>query len=114
MRFRTMLTLATLFLTCFTIAAWSSTLSSQPASRPFDPATQRGSVSGRISSIGDASFTVDVKKNQDVVTLRFFIDDNTKMDGRLKVGSIATVDYRSDEGNNIATRVVVQSSTHSN
>jgi hypothetical protein len=113
-RFRTMLTLATLFLTCFTIAVWASPLTSQPASRRFDPATQRRSVSGRITSIGDASFTVDVRKSQDAVTLTFFIDDNTKMDGRLEVGSIATVDYRSDDGNNIATRVVVQSHTRSN
>lgn len=114
MRFRTMLTLATLFLTCFTIAVWSTPLAAQPVSRPFDPATQKGSVSGRISSIGDASFTVDVKQSHDVVTLTFFIDDNTKMDGKLDVGSIATVDYRSDDGNNIATRVVVQSHTRSN
>jgi hypothetical protein len=113
MRFRTILTLATLFLACFTVAVWSEPLTAQPASRPLDPATQNGSVSGRISSIGDASFSVDVKKSQDLVTLRFLIDDTTKIDGKLEVGSIATVDYRTDDVNNIAIHVVVQSTVHS-
>jgi hypothetical protein len=113
MRIRTILTLATLFLACFTVAVWSEPLSSQPVSRPYEPATQTGSVSGRISSIGDASFSVDVKKSQDLVTLRFLIDDSTKIDGKLEVGSVATVDYRTDEGNNIALRVVVQPTVHS-
>jgi tetrahydrodipicolinate N-succinyltransferase len=52
-----------------------------------------------------------VKKSQDVVTLQFFIDDTTKVEGRLEVGSTATVDYRTDAGSNIAVHVVVQS-TH--
>jgi hypothetical protein len=113
MRFRTMLTLATLFLACFTVAVWSEPLTPQPASKPYEPATQNGSVSGRISSIGDASFSVDVKKSQDLVTLRFLIDDSTKIDGKLEIGSIATVDYRTDDGNNIAIHVAVQSTVHS-
>ncbi len=117
MRIRTILTLATLFLACFTVAAWSAPLTSQPLGQPFgkpyEPATQNGSVSGKISAIGDASFSVDVKKSQDLVTLRFLIDDTTRIDGKLEVGSTATVDYRSDGGNNIALHVVVQSAVHS-
>jgi hypothetical protein len=109
MRIRTILTLATLFLACFTVAAWSAPISSQPLGQP---ATQNGSVSGKISSIGDASFSVDVKKSQDLVTLRFLIDDTTRIDGKLEVGSTATVDYRTDDGNNIALHVVVQSAVH--
>jgi hypothetical protein len=109
MRFRTILTLATLFLACFTVAVWSEPLTPQPSSRP---PTQNGSVSGKISAIGDASFSVDVKKSQDLVTLRFYIDDTTKIDGKLEVGSMATVDYRTDDGNNIALHVVVQPASH--
>ena len=99
MRIRTILTLATLFLTCFTVAVWSRPLTSLPASRPYDPATRKGSVSGRISSIGDASFSVDVKNSQDLVTIRFLIDDATKIDGKLEVGSVAKVDYRAEDVN---------------
>jgi hypothetical protein len=113
MRFRTILTLATVFLACFTVAVWSEPLTSQPSSRTHELATQNGSVSGKISSIGDASFSVDVKKSQDLVTLRFLIDDTTRIDGKLEVGSTATVDYRTDEGNNIAIHVVVRSAIRS-
>ena len=114
MRFRTILAVATLFLACFTVAVWSEPLTPRPLSKPHGPATQNGSVSGRISSIGDASFSVAVKKSQDLVTLRFLIDDSTKIDGKLEVGSMATVDYRTDDVNNIAVHVVVHSTVHSN
>jgi hypothetical protein len=113
MRIRTILTLATLFLTCFTVAAWSTPLTNQPASRPFDPATQNGYVSGRVSSIGGGSFSVDVKKSEDVVTLKFLMDGATKIDGKLAVGSLVTVDYRNDGADNIAVRVVVKPTVHS-
>jgi hypothetical protein len=113
MRIRIMLTMATLFLACFTVAVWSEPLPAQPASRPPDPATQNGSVSGKISAVGDGSFSVNVKKSQDLVTLRFLIDDTTKIDGKLEVGATATVDYRTDDVNNIAIHVVVQPAVHS-
>lgn len=109
MRFRTILTLATLFLTCFAVAVWSMPLISLPAGSPFDAATQKGNVSGTVSAIRGASFSVDVKKSEDVVTLKFLIDDATKIDGKLAVGSVVTVDYRNDGADNIAVRVVVKS-----
>jgi hypothetical protein len=113
MRFRAILILVTLFIVtvfvaCLSVAISSDALASQPNSSPFKEATERGSVSGKISAIGDASFSVDVKKSQDLVTLQFLIDDTTKVEGRLEVGSRAIVDYRTDDGNNIATHVVVQ------
>jgi hypothetical protein len=113
MRFRTILTLATLFLACFTVAVWSAPLTAQPARRPFDPATQRATVTGKISSIGDGSFAVDVKNSQDLVTIKFLIDDATKFDGRLEMGAVATVDYRTEDVHNIAIRVVVRPAGHS-
>jgi hypothetical protein len=88
--------MTTLFLACFTVAAWSSPLTAQPMSRP-GPA-QNGSVIGRISSVGDASFSVDVKKGPNLVTVDFLIDDETKIVGKLEIGSAATVDNRTDGG----------------
>jgi hypothetical protein len=115
MRFRAILALVTLFIVtvfvaCLSVAISSDALASQPHSDFFKSkdAAEHGSVSGKISAIGDASFSVDVKKSQDLVTLQFLIDDTTKVEGRLEVGSMATVDYRTDEGNNIAMHVVVQ------
>ncbi len=108
MRFRTILVLSTLCLACFTIAVWSEPVNSRPRSGSAGLATQTGTVSGRISALGDASFSVDVRKSQDVVTLMFLVDDNTKVDGKLQVGAVATVDYRTVDANNIANHVVVQ------
>jgi hypothetical protein len=113
MRFRTILTLVSLFIltvfvACLSVAVSSDALASQPVSGFLSEATEHGSVSGKISAIGDASFSVDVRKSQDLVTLQFLIDDSTRVEGRLEVGSLATIDYRTDAGNNIATHVTVQ------
>jgi hypothetical protein len=118
MRFRATLTLVTLFIVtafvaCLGVAIPPDALASQPHSRLFKAATERASVSGKISAIGDASFSVDVKKGQDSVTFQFLIDDTTAVEGRLKVGAHATVDYRTNDGTNIATHVVVQPSNSS-
>ena len=111
MRVRIILSVTTLFLACFTVAVWSFPLTAQPTSRTR-PA-QNGSVTGRISSIGDASFSVEVKKGPDLVKVEFLIDDETKIVGKLEVGSAATVDYRTDGGNNIARHIVVRSAIQS-
>ena len=107
MRFRTILTLAILFSTFLAVAGWSEPRAPQPFSRANRPATQSGSVSGRTSAVRADSFSVDVQKSQEPVTLRFLIDNNTKIDGKLKVGVTATVDYRTEDVNNIAVHVVV-------
>src|SRR3981189_959152 len=65
MRFRAILTLVTLFIltvfvACLSVAISSDALASQPNSSRYTlkDATERGSVSGKISAIGDASFSV--------------------------------------------------------
>ena len=105
MRFRTTLCLATLFLVCFTVAVWSEPLPSQPA--VLGSTVENQSIAGKISSVGDASFAVDVQKNQDMQTLQFLVDGNTKVEGKLAVGAQATVEYRADAGKNVAVHVVV-------
>jgi hypothetical protein len=106
-RFRTILTLAILFSASFAVAGWSEPRASQPFSCSYGPATQSGSVSGKISAVEIDSFSVDVQKSQEPVSLEFLLDANTKIDGKLKVGATVTVDYRSEDVNNIAVRVVV-------
>jgi hypothetical protein len=107
MRFRTALCLATLFLVCFTVAAWSSPVPDRLVPSDLQPTTDNQSLSGKISSIGDAQFSLDVLKDKDVNTFQFLVDDHTKVDGKLSVGAQATVEYRSDGDKNIAVRVVV-------
>ncbi len=106
MRFRTALSLATLFLVCFTIASWST------AAEPLEPTRltappDNASQSGKISSIGDAAFTLEFIQGQDRKTMAFQIDGDTKFEGKLEVGSKATVEYHSKDGINMAVHVVV-------
>jgi hypothetical protein len=107
MRFRTALSLATLFLVCFTVAAWSSPVPDRLVPSNLQPTPEDQSLSGKISSVGDAQFSLDVLKDKDVSTFQFLVDDHTKVEGKLSVGAQATVEYRSDAGKNIAVRVVV-------
>jgi hypothetical protein len=54
-----------------------------------------------------------VQKSQDAVTLKFLIDGATKVDGQLKVGSMVSVDYRTEDVKNIAVHVVMQPAAQS-
>jgi hypothetical protein len=107
MRFRASMFLATLFVACFTIAAWSTPLPAQPAAGDPQPIPDNQSLSGTIAAIGDAEFSVQVAKDKDVSTVQFLVDDKTKVEGKLAVGAQATVEYRSNEGKNIAVHVIV-------
>jgi hypothetical protein len=103
MRFRTIMTDSSCsvhgdrIVSCLSVAISPDALASQPHSRLFKEAAERASVSGKISAIGDASFSVDVSKGQDPVTFQFLIDDTITVEGRLKVGAHATRDYRTTE-----------------
>jgi len=99
--------LVTLFVVCFTIAAWSTPLRAIPAAGDARPAPDTQSLSGTIASVGDAEFSVQVAKNKDEGAVQFVVDDKTKVEGKLTVGARATVEYRSDGGKNIALHVVV-------
>jgi hypothetical protein len=108
MRLRTSMFLATLFLVCFTIAAWSTPPAAQPAAGSLQPTPDNQSLSGQITSMGDAEFSVQVvAKNKDASTVHFLVDDKTTVEGKLAVGAQATVEYRSNDGKNIAVHVIV-------
>jgi len=63
-------------------------------------------VEGHIASEGDAEFSERVTKDRDVNTVQFSVDGKTKVEGKLAARAQATVEYRSDEGKNIAVRVI--------
>jgi len=107
MRLRTALCLATLFLTCFTLAAWSTPVPARLAPSGPQPVPDTRSVSGKISSVDDAAFSVVVAKGKETNTVQFLVDEQTKVEGKLAVGAQATVEYRSNGGKNIAVHVVV-------
>ncbi len=72
------------------------------------PETQ--SASGKVKSVSGSSFSLEVTKGQDPETISFVTNANTKIEGKLQVGSNATVEYRSENGKNVALHVVVESS----
>jgi hypothetical protein len=107
MKFRTMISLATMFLLCFTVAVWSQPVPSESSASDSNNAPDSQSIAGKISAVGDASFTMEITNNQSVNTVQFMIDEHTKVEGKLAVGSQASVEYKSDSGKNVATHVVV-------
>ena len=109
MRFRTALSLATLFVLCFTVASWATPVPDRLIPATMVPRPDNPSQSGKIASIGDAAFSLEVANGQEKKTVEFLVDDDTKVEGKLKVGSQATVEYRSADGRNIAVHVVVTS-----
>lgn len=108
MRFRTALSLATLFVVCFTVASRATPVPERLVPERSSPAPDNPSQSGKIASIGDAAFSLEVTKGQEKKTVEFLVDDDTKVEGKLKVGSQATVEYRTADGRNIAIHVVVK------
>ena len=105
MRFRALLS-ATLFLFCITTAAWSAPLPILAVSGT-QPAPDNQSLSGPITAVSETQFSVQVAKNKDASIVQFMIDGKTKVEGKLAVGAQATVEYRTEEGKNIAVRVIV-------
>lgn len=105
MRFRASL-LVTLFLFCITTAAWSAPLPILAVDHS-QPTPDNQSLSGQITAVSAAQFSVQVAKNKDASIVQFVIDGKTKVEGKLAVGAQATVEYRSEEGKNIAVRVIV-------
>ena len=106
MRFRTALFFCSLCMLCFTVAAWATPYASQPASLQ-SAAAETKSVSGRITSVGDSEFSLEVPKNQTSSTLHFQLDDSTQLEGTLAVGSQAAVEFHTADGKMIATHIVV-------
>lgn len=94
MRFRAALFLCSIYFLCFTVAAWSA-------------AAETKSISGKVASVGDSQFSLEVPKGEKPSTFQFQIDGDTLLEGSLAVGAQATVDYRTAGGKMIATHVVI-------
>jgi len=108
MRFRTILSLATFFVACFTLAVFAQPLPAHAARNGTNLAPENQSVAGQIASVGDAAFVISITKDkQKPETVEFLVDDKTKVEGKLTIGAQAMVEYRSDSGKNIAVHVVV-------
>ena len=80
-------------------------------------AVQMQQVSGKIASLDKDSFTLTVSATgtggmqlvQETTpkNMKFMIDQNTTVEGKMKVGANAEVTYRQDNGQNLAISVKV-------
>jgi hypothetical protein len=107
MKFRVILVLPALILAFSTCSVFAQPLSRMAMAKAV-PENQ--SVSGKIASVGDAEFTVAVTNDKDKrgpQNVEFYVDDKTRVEGKLAVGAQALVEYRSDGGKNIAVHVVI-------
>ena len=105
MRFRTAVSIATFFLLCFAISLWSGPVLAEVS--PSRSAPEPSSVSGTIANVSTSQFTLSLNRNQNPNKLEFVVDSNTRIEGQLAVGSHATVDYRAEGEQLVATHVVV-------
>lgn len=74
-----------------------------------EPATK--SVTGKVTSIGNSgtSFAVEVQGNSKQ-TMQFVVNQNTQVQGQVKVGTLVAVDYQpSESGQNLAVSITVRS-----
>jgi hypothetical protein len=67
-----------------------------------------GTVTGTIKSFNDTRLVLTHDNSESAFTL----NAETKIEGTLKEGAQATVEFQSKEGENVATRVVVESANH--
>jgi hypothetical protein len=105
------LALLALVLSPLPATAQSATTNAQEA------AAQTQSITGKIASVGKDTFTLTVDsgvasngnqlQQSTPKTMAFQVDKNTTIDGKLAVGSTASVTYRVENGANIAVNVRV-------
>jgi hypothetical protein len=105
MRFRTAVSIATFFLLCFAISIWAVPVPAEAG--PLPNTREPYSVSGIITKFSGAQFTLSLKQNQGFGNLEFRIDSDTRMEGKLAVGSRTSVEYRPEGRQLVATNVVV-------
>jgi hypothetical protein len=69
------------------------------------------SASGKVVSIGETgtSFSVEVSDAGGKHNMDFVLDKSTKVQGRVKIGTVVTVEYTlADSGQNVALTITAQ------
>jgi hypothetical protein len=64
------------------------------------------SVNGKVVAISKTDLTVEVQADGKSDPIDFVIDENTKMDGDIKPGIMATVDYQTKDTKKYATHIM--------
>ena len=64
------------------------------------------SVNGKVVAISKTDLTVEVQADGKSDPIDFVLDENTKMDGDIKPGMMATVDYQTKDNKKYATHIM--------
>ncbi len=80
-----------------------------PVARSADAGTQ--SVSGTVQSVSDTSLVLSHDSGGKAVETTFELRPDTQIEGKVEKGAKATVEYRVEEGKNIAVHVTVSASS---
>jgi hypothetical protein len=107
MRTRSAISVTTLFVVLFVAGAWSLKMASRFQTAQWNRVPENQSLTGTISSIRDAEFSVQVGKDKEAKQVQFQIDENTKIEGKLVEGAQVSVEYTTEKGENFAVHVVV-------
>ncbi len=109
MRVKITLVASILAVTLLTTAGWavpaSHVSSTAVSAQGMAPQTQ--SASGKVVTNSSKGFSIEVRSVDTTSTMQFVVDKNTVIEGKLETGSTATVDYKVENGKNIATHVTV-------
>ena len=67
---------------------------------------QANEVSGKVIAIAPdkKSISLEVTNNNSPSTMQFAIDDNTRVTGRVSVGTMASIQYESSDGGKLVAR----------
>jgi len=73
---------------------------------PQQANAQANEVSGKVTSIAPdkKSISLEVTDQNKTNTMQFAIDDNTRVTGRVSVGTMASVQYESSDGGKLVAR----------
>lgn len=83
--------------------------SGQPDQQSQQKATKY--ISGKVTDIGEQgdSFTVETDDSGGKRTMKFVVDENTRVQGQVNVGTLVAVDYQqTEEGQLVCLRVAPQ------
>jgi hypothetical protein len=86
------------------IMSYSPQFDQEPA--PGQHETPIQSVSGKVVDISSTQLRLEVQADGKTDTIEFIIDENTKTDGDIKSGIMATVDYNTKEGKKYAAHIM--------
>ncbi|HUK30669.1 MAG TPA: hypothetical protein VLV89_06115 [Candidatus Acidoferrum sp.] len=62
---------------------------------------------GKVTGVGKENFSIEVTNGKVPETVQFTVTPDTKIEGKLAVGLIAQVEYKTDGDKNIAVHVIV-------